>query len=163
MRFKNSTVYTFYIMYQKYTFLVKLYICGLTYRYYIRYRHKLRIDVITYVSTRYRYYRTVVAVPVPPISGHQDIRSIGTAPVRSTSLWWWNLWDGIPGIPRWICGMGSLLGSAVVGSLLPALGRPRKFHRKVPRSQQESADDECGPAGVKSSQVVGLRTRVASD
>ena len=30
--FNNSTVYTFYSMYQKYTFFVKLYICGLTYR-----------------------------------------------------------------------------------------------------------------------------------
>ena len=38
-------------MYQKYTFFVKLYICGLTYRLYIRYKHKLRIDVITYVPT----------------------------------------------------------------------------------------------------------------
>ena len=137
--FKNSTVYTFYIMYQKYTFLVKLYICGLTYRIYIRYRHKLRIDVITYVSTRYRYYRTVVAVPVPPISGHQDIRSIGTAPVRSTSLWWWNLWDGIP---RWICGMGSLLGSAVVGSLLRWVAR-KNFIAKSP------ADPSGIPAGIR--------------
>jgi len=49
--FKNSIVYTFYSMYQKYTCFVKLYICGLTYRLYIRYKHKLRIYVITYVPT----------------------------------------------------------------------------------------------------------------
>ena len=49
--FKNSTVYTFYSMYQKYTVFVKLYIYGLTYRLDIRSKHKLRIDVITYVPT----------------------------------------------------------------------------------------------------------------
>ena len=49
--FKNSIVYTFYSMYQKYTLFVKLCICGLTYRLFIRYKHKLRIDVITYVPT----------------------------------------------------------------------------------------------------------------
>ena len=69
--FKNSTVYTFYIMYQKYTFLVKLYICGLTYRIYIRDRHKLRIDVITYLSTRYRYYRS------GPSTGTANIQTSG--------------------------------------------------------------------------------------
>jgi len=47
-----------------------------------------------------------------------------------------DLWDGIP--------------AAVISSrrVTAALGRPQKFHRKVPgRSQQESADDGCGPAG----------------
>ena len=38
--FKNSIVYTFYGIYQKYTVFVKLYICGLTYRLYLRYKHK---------------------------------------------------------------------------------------------------------------------------
>ena len=128
----------FYSMYQKYTFFVNLYICGLTYRLYIRYKYKLRIDVITYVPTLANDLplpvccclsttAIIVGVPVVPgiaTSGHQDIRS--TAPVRSTSLWWW-----IPGIPRWICGMGSLLGSAVVGSLLRWVAR-KNFIAKSP-------------------------------
>ena len=49
--FKSSTVYRFYSIYGKYTGFVKLYIFGLTYRSYIRYKHKLRIDVITYIPT----------------------------------------------------------------------------------------------------------------
>ena len=142
--FKNSIVYTFYGVYQKYTVFVKLYICGLTYRLYIRYKHKLRIDVITYVPTPANDppSATVFLLPLLSlrsqqyrVSRYRNIRTSGygypfycaAAPVRSTSLWWW-----IPaGIPRWICGMGSLLGSAIV----------------VGRSQQESADDVCGPAG----------------
>ena len=144
-------------MYQKYTIFVKLYIYGLTYRLYIRYKHKLRVDVITYVPTPandppsativlsvyytvpLQYRIIIVAVPVPGIatSGHQDIRS--TAPVRSTSIWWWipgspcwrnprlDLWDGIPP------------GISSPSRVTAALGRPQKFHRKVPgRSQQES-------------------------
>jgi hypothetical protein len=70
----------------------------------------------------------IVAVPVPPTSGHQDIRSIGTAPVRSTSLWWWNLWDGIPPLDLWD-GIPPAISSRRVTA---ALGRPQKFHRKVP-------------------------------
>ena len=49
--FRNSIVYTFYGMYEKYTFFIKLYIYGLTYRLYVRLKHKLRIDVITYIPT----------------------------------------------------------------------------------------------------------------
>ena len=84
--FKNSIVYTFYSMYQKYTFFVKLYICGLTYRLFIRYIHKLRIDVITYIPTLanwqmtlplllsvyYRYYRTGSG---PSSTGYRNIRT----------------------------------------------------------------------------------------
>ena len=49
--FKNCIVYTFYGMYQKYTGFIKLYICGLTYRSYIRLKHKFRIDVVLYIPT----------------------------------------------------------------------------------------------------------------
>ena len=46
-----------------------------------------------------------------------------------------DLWDGIPP------GISSRRVTA-------AMGRPQKFYRIVPgRSQQESADDGCGPAG----------------
>ena len=82
--FKNSIVYTFYSMYQKYTLFVKLYIYGLTYRLYLRYKHKLRIDVITYIPTLangppsaavclryYRYYRTAG----PSSTGYPNIRT----------------------------------------------------------------------------------------
>ena len=81
--FKNSIVYMFYVMYQKYTCFVKLYICGLTYRLYGQYRHKLRIDVITYIPT--------LANGIPTLSGQQqDIRSTAVVVGRSTtSLWWW--------------------------------------------------------------------------
>ena len=85
-------------MYQKYTFFVKLYICGLTYRSYIRCKHKLRIDVITYVPTLANNpcflccclstTAIIVAVPAVPgiaTSGHQRTFYC-TAPVRSTSL-----------------------------------------------------------------------------
>ena len=73
----------FYVMYQKYTCFVKLYICGLTYRLYGQYRHKLRIDVITYIPT--------LANGIPTLSGQQqDIRSTAVVVGRSTtSLWWW--------------------------------------------------------------------------
>ena len=134
--FKNSIVYTFYIVYQLYRFLVKLYICGLTYRIYIRYRHKLRTDVIiTYVSTRYRYYRSGPSTANIRTSGYPFYCSIGTAPVRSTSLCWWNLWDGIPGDPPldlWD-GIPPGISSRMVTA---ALGRPLKFHRKVPGRSQ---------------------------
>ena len=100
------------------------------------------------LSVYYRYYPTgIVAVPVPAgiaTSGHQDVLRLycaGTVYVallvvdpRDPPL---NLWDGIP--PAGISGR----------RVTAALGRPQKFHRKVPgRSQQESADDGCGPAGV---------------
>ncbi len=96
--FKNSTVYTFYMMYQKYTCLVKLYICGLTYRIYIRYKHKLRKDVITYVSTRYRYYRSGPSTANIRTSGY-PFYCTGTVyfalvvDPRDPPL---DLWDGIP-------------------------------------------------------------------
>ena len=84
------------------------------------------------LSVYYRYYRSS-PVPVPPTSGHQDIRS--TAPVRSTSLWWFRGvvefvgWD--PPLD-WIFGMGSLLlGSAVVGSLLRSVAA--KLSSQSPR------------------------------
>ena len=72
------------------------------------------------LSVYYRYYRSG-----PSSTGYRNIRTSGrsTAPVRSTSLWWW-----IPGIPRWICGMGS----AVVGSLLRWVAR-KNFIAKSPR------------------------------
>ena len=86
----------------------------------------MALPLLLSVYYRYRYYRTPPAPAVPgiPTSGHQqDIRS--TAPVRrSTSLWWWipgvDLWDGIP--------------AAVISSrrVTAALGRPKKFPRKVP-------------------------------
>ena len=106
--FNNSTVYTFYSMYEKYKFFVKLYICGLTYRLYVRYKHKLRIDVITYVPTLAKDPPSAAVCLLPLLSydcsgpsstGYRNIRTSG----HSTSLWWW-----IPGIPRWICGTGSL-------------------------------------------------------
>ena len=49
--FKSSIVYMFYGIYRKYTVFIKLYICGLTYRSYIRLRHKFRVDVVTYIPT----------------------------------------------------------------------------------------------------------------
>ena len=88
---------------------------------YIRYKHKLRIDVITYVPTLANdpsaavclsVYYTAIIVAVPAVPGiptsqhpdiHQDIRS--TTGTVYLAFWWW-----IPaGIPRWICGMGSVL------------------------------------------------------
>jgi len=127
--FKNRTVYTFYIMYQKYTFLVKLYICGLTYRSYIRYRHKLRIDVITYVSTRYRYYRSGPSTANIRTSGYPFYRyctgTVYFALVVEFVGWDppLDLWDGIPP------GISSRRVTA-------ALGRPQNVHRKVPGRSQ---------------------------
>ena len=85
--FRNSSVYTFHGVYQKYTVFVKLYICGLTYRLSGRYKHKLRIDVITYIPNKWPSLCCCLsttgtaiivppapaAVPVPgiPTSGHQ--------------------------------------------------------------------------------------------
>ena len=81
------------------------------------------------LSVYYRYYRT----GGPSSTGYPNIRTSAgypfycqTAPLRrSTSLWWWipgvDLWDGIP-------------AAAVISSrrVTAALGRPKKFPRKVP-------------------------------
>ena len=93
---------------------------------YGMHRHKLRIDVITHIPTLANGppFAAVCLLPllsrngpstegIPVVSQHPDIRTFYWTGTRSTSLWWW-----IPRIPRWICGMGFLLGSAVVGSLL---------------------------------------------
>ena len=131
------------------------------YRSYIRYIHKLRIDVITYVPTLANdpssaavcllplLYRTVAVPAVPGIppgvatSVHQRtfycMHRYGLLRFDGGFVGWDPSW---PGIILW--------RSAVVERVTAAaLGRPQKFHRKVPgRSQQESADDGCGPAGV---------------
>ena len=104
------------------------------------------------LSVYYRYYRTAG----PSSTGYPNIRTSAgypfycqTAPLRrSTSLWWWipgvDLWDGIPA------------AAAVISSrsrVTAALGRPKKFPRKVRGRSQESADDPglsrwpSGPAG----------------
>ena len=135
--FKNSTVYTFYSMYQKYTFFVKLYICGLTYRLSVRYKHKLRIDVITYVPTLANdppfccccLSTTAIIVAVPAVPGYRNIRTSGRSMLHRYGTVYFalevdprdpplDLWDGIPP------GISSRRVTA-------ALGRPQKFHRKV--------------------------------
>ena len=117
--FKNSTVYTFYSMYQKYTFLVKLYICGLTSRLYIRYKDKLSIDVLAYVPTLTndppsaavclrsynRYYRSGPS-STGNNGGYRNIRTSGRFTVHRYGLLRFggvdprdpplDLWDGIP-------------------------------------------------------------------
>ena len=116
--FRNSIVYTFYGMYEKYTFFIKLCIYGLTYRLYVRLKHKLRIDVITYIPTL--------------ANGPLNIRT------SAGYLFWYillrrygllrfggggspvDLWDGIP---------AAISNRGVTA----ALGRPQQFHRKVPR------------------------------
>ena len=140
--FKNSSVYKFYSMYQKYTLFVKLYICGLTYRLYVRYKHKLCIDVITYVPTLAMTLplllstilshpsgiAIIVAVPVPGIGRF-------TAPVRSCFGGGSQGSQGSPvGFVGWNPSRSLLLGSAVVrrSRVTTALGRPQKVHRKVP-------------------------------
>ena len=146
--FKNSIVYRFYSMYQKYTVFVKLYICGLTYRLSVRYKHKLRIDVITYIPTLANGppSAAVCLLPVPllsypagpssiPTSGHQqDIRS--TAPGRrSTSLWWWipgvDLWDGIPAAAV-ISSVGSLLRWVARKNFLAKSGADPRNPQMIP-------------------------------
>ena len=137
--FKNSIVYMFYGMYQKYTFFVKLYICGLTYRVYVRYKHKLRIDVITYIPTLANGPPSaavcllpgtaiIAPVPVPGVSQHPDRISglLQRILHRRDGLLRFLVW-----IPPWICWMGSLLGSAVVGSLLHGVAR-KNFLAKSP-------------------------------
>ena len=145
---------------KKYTFFVKLCICGLTYRLFIRYKHKLRIDVITYVSTRYRYYRSRSG---PSSTGTANIRTSGypedirsivriqvPVPYCCTGTVYFalvvefvgwdpplDLWDGIPP-----AGISSRRVTA-------ALGRPEKFHRKVPgRSQQRDPSRNPQMMGV---------------
>ena len=137
--FKNSTVYRFYSMYQKYRVLVKLYICGLTYRSYIRYRHNLRIDVITYVPTLANDspsaavclppLRIIVVVPAVPgiaTSGHQDVllhRRYGLLRFGGGSQ------QGSPvGFVGWD---PSCWGGSVVGSLLRWVAR-KNFIAKSP-------------------------------
>ena len=103
------------------------------------YQHR-QMTLPLLLSVYYRYYRS------GPSTGYRNIRTSGY-PFYCTGTVYFalvvdprdhplDLWDGIPpGISsrRW---------------LTAALGRPQKCHRKVPgRSQQESADDGCGPAG----------------
>ena len=97
------------------------------------------------------YYCTAINRSGPSSTGYRNIRTSGrsTAPLHRYGLlpfaWWW-----IPGIPRLDLWDGIPPGISSRRVTAAALGRPQKFHRKVPgRSQQESADDDgCGPAGV---------------
>ena len=124
---------------------------------YLRYKHKLRIDVITYIPTLangppsaaaavcllpLHYYRT------GPSTGYPNIRTgypfYGTCILhRRYCLLGFLVVD-----PPWICGMGSLLESAVVGSLLRWVSR-KTFLAKSPAdpSKNPMMDDRCGPAG----------------
>ena len=92
------------------------------------------------LSVYYRYYyRSGPSTGYRNIRTSEDIRR-STAPVRSTSLWWWNLWDGIPPLDLWD-GIPPAISSRRVTA---ALGRPQKFHRKVP-----GADPSGIPAGIR--------------
>ena len=121
--------------YQKYTVFVKLYICGLTYRIYVRYKHKLRIDVITYIPSLANGPPSAAVCLLPLLLhrsqylGYPNIRTgyplYCTGGTVYLAFWWWIPWD-----PPWICGMRSLLESAV-GSLLRWVAR-KNFLAKSP-------------------------------
>ena len=71
---------------------------------------------------------------------------VSTAPVRSTSLWWW-----IPGIPRsgpvaWICGIDPWDHQSYCKVNNVALGRPQKF--PIPGIRNPQTMRARGPAGV---------------
>ena len=108
---------------------------------YLRYKHKLRIDVITYIPTLANGPPSA-AVCLLPLLSYRRPQQYRVR--RSTSLWWWipglDLWDGIP--------------AAVVSSrrVTAALGRPEKFPRKVPGADPKNPQMipvyPGGPAGV---------------
>ena len=131
----------------------------MTYRLYIRYKHKLRIDVITYVPTLANDPSSA-AVCLLPLLSYRRVCNIRTSEDvllhRTGTVYFalmvnpsrdaWDppldLWDGIP--------PGQ--GSAVVEGHCCCAGSPAKISSQSPRpipvgSQQESADDGCGPAG----------------
>ena len=94
------------------------------------------------LSVYYRYYRSGPSTVNIRTSGYPSFYCTGTVyfALVVEFVGWdppLDLWDGIP--------PGISSSRRVTAA---ALGRPQKFHRKVPgRSQQESADDGCGPAG----------------